>query len=241
MKITCNADGSFVPDTGDASFGVYLIFETEDDIRFEDAIYGGICTDPRNRFFIGAHKKSAHIGECAAIAEALRLCSRFPEPLTEIEIRYDCTSAAPNMRRGCGNLIARYAYFLLQRLRRKGVMIRWTWIKGHAGDLGNEVAGRLAAIGAQEQRALPQQEGEDSEFEWAKAHEFLELRALCECNREAALFNGVHLCVFGECSFNHCRKWSARDFPAAWIWSDDLFTWIWDGEPDDQPETCPPC
>lgn len=140
-------DGACKGNPGIGGWGVYLEFET-----FNESFYGGELNTTNNRM------------ELKAASEALIYLSSFHHNTERITIYSDSMYLIDGMTKYIFNwaknnwktsqkqpvkhadlwksLHADSQYFIHK--------IKWHWIKGHSGNLGNDMADKLANLGVQE-------------------------------------------------------------------------------------------
>lgn len=117
--------------------------------------WGGVVTDHRQAQYLGARVGSNNTGELTALCEAMLWALERNLTQATMHILYDSKWAA-NMARGIwkpktGRTLVRTAQRIYKMLMEKGILFNWEWVKGHQGQALNEVAGRLAEQGKQEQ------------------------------------------------------------------------------------------
>ena len=121
--------------------------------------FGPVEVNPNSEDFIGAERLTNNTGELSAVARVLTTVAAVQHLPSTLIIHYDSQYAA-NVTQGLWSVRRNRCLAGLARKKycevKQKCQIEWRWIKGHSGNMGNELADRLADRGRQGQsRALP--------------------------------------------------------------------------------------
>jgi len=114
---------------------------------------GRVVTDENHPHSIGAKIGSNNTGELSGIYWGLHWCYHHRQAnWTSIDIRSDSLYAMNVAQRKWETPknphIAAHLHHILYQLRRNGISVTFTHVRGHTGEIWNERADRLAAAGA---------------------------------------------------------------------------------------------